>query len=469
MEDIQLQDINQVMEQSHQAFLTYRKLSERTRADFMRSIAALLARHADELVETAGEETNLPAARLHNELKRTQFQLTSYADACEKGDWMMLRKVAATGNSPSFLKRMVPLGPVVVFGAANFPFAYSTAGGDTASALAAGCTVVVKAHPAHPRTGEKVAALISQASNDTQVPLHTFQHVYGASFEVGKTLVEHPLTKAVGFTGSLAGGRQLFDLAQQRPAPIPFFAEMSSINPIFILPEKLKQNPEELAKICAASVTLGVGQFCTNPGVIVVPKIEELRRFIKSFETAIADSIPAEMLHTGIFQNYVEKRANALAQEDVELLAISSQEALYNQGIATLSRTTADTFIKNKLLHQEVFGPFTILVECEDDAEMLSVAQQMEGQLTASIMATNQDLENNSHLVEAAIDFAGRIVLNSVPTGVEVTPAMMHGGPYPASTDSRFTAVGADAILRFVRPVCFQNWTEEQLPLALTR
>ena len=465
MNDATQEEINQVMQQSQEAFRVYRRLPVARRVEFMHRIAGELQQTASDLIAIAEKETNLPPARLRNELTRTCYQLTSYADAAEKGDWRQPRFDPPDNTKqparPGIRKLMVPLGPVAVFGAANFPFAYSTAGGDTACALAAGCTVVVKAHPAHAATSGLVASLIERAAMSCAIPSFTFQHIYGAGNVVGRTLVEHPLTKAVGFTGSLAGGRQLFDWATQRPVPIPVFAEMSSINPIFILPDKLQQESEALAKQLAASVTLGVGQFCTNPGLLLAPQIPELDRFKAVLSEEIENDKPAEMLHTGIFKNYVERRANAIAQEGVEILATARQEPLYNQGTATLATVKADVFLNNPLLHQEVFGPYTLLVQCESMEQMLEIAQKMQGQLTATLMATPEDLEKYPAIAEAAIDLAGRVILNGVPTGVEVCQSMMHGGPYPATTDSRFTAVGSDGIMRFVRPVAFQNWGEQ--------
>lgn len=467
--DATLDEVNLTMQQAQEAFLAYRKISISGRAAFMRAIAVQLQGATDELIKLAADETHLPLARLRSELTRTCFQLSSYADACEKGDWLQIRKEEADPNRqparPDIRKMMVPLGPVLVFGAANFPFAYSTAGGDTACALAAGCSVVVKAHPAHAKTSEKVAELIQNAiSLSPDIPAHSFQHIHGASHEVGKALVEHTHTKAVGFTGSLAGGRQLFDWAQQRPVPIPVFAEMSSINPIFIFPDKLQQDPEALAKQIAGSITLGVGQFCTNPGLLIAPQMPALDIFRKALALEIENDQPAEMLHTGIFQNYVEKRANALAQPKVDLLATAKAEPLYNQGIATIASTSAENFLQNPILHREVFGPWSLIIQCDNMAQMLQLARQLEGQLTATLMATRKDLQEYPEFIDTAIDLAGRVLMNGVPTGVEVSPAMMHGGPYPATTDSRFTAVGADGIMRFVRPVAFQNWEPDMLP-----
>jgi 2,5-dioxopentanoate dehydrogenase len=352
----------------------------------------------------------------------------------------------------------------VVFGAANFPFAYSTAGGDTATAFAAGCPVIVKAHPAHAGTSELMATAILKAAANAYMPTGIFAHVHGASFEVGKALVEHPHTKAVGFTGSFAGGKQLFDWANQRKEPIPVFAEMSSINPVFLLAGKMRTAASEVAKMYAGSITLGVGQFCTNPGLIIGMENDDLNTFISVLGEEIKKTGPANMLNPGIFKNYVEKRANALSQAEVETVSVAEAEPQLNQGVATIASVSAQAFINNPLLHQEVFGPYSLVIRCKDMNEMLEVARHIEGQLTATLMASDEDLKTNDELVETIKHICGRIILNAVPTGVEVCLSMQHGGPFPASTDSRFGSVGADAIKRFARPLAFQNWSKELLP-----
>jgi NADP-dependent aldehyde dehydrogenase len=276
--------------------------------------------------------------------------------------------------------------------------------------------------------------------------------------------VEHPHTKAVGFTGSFYGGKQLFDWANQRKVPIPVFAEMSSVNPVFLLPEKMKTDAVDIAKQYAGSITLGVGQFCTNPGLIIGIDNDDLQLFINTLGEEIKQVAPATMLNTGIFKNYVEKRANSIAQTDVEVKGVAVKEPLSDQGIATITTTTAKTFMENPLLHQEVFGPYSLVIRCSEMNEMLEVAKHIEGQLTTTLMATDDDIKKNSELVELVKNICGRFILNSVPTGVEVCLSMQHGGPFPASTDSRFGAVGADAIKRFARPIAFQNWSNELLP-----
>jgi len=469
--DATIQDINDAMEKAWKAFHGYRKLSLKKRAEFMKAIGAEIENLGDELLMVAHEETNLPEARLRSERARTIFQLMSYGEACEKGEWLEARiDTALPDRNPprtDLRKLMIPLGPVVVFGAANFPFAYSTAGGDTACAFAAGCPVIVKAHAAHARTSEMVAGAIMKAARNCNMPEGIFSHLHGAGNQVGEALVKHPLTKAVGFTGSFPGGKQLFDWANQRKEPIPVFAEMSSINPVFLMPEKLKQSAADVARSCAASITLGVGQFCTNPGLIVGIENNDLETFIQILGGEIKKISPGEMLHAGIFKNYVERRANALSQNDVETVAASEAEPLFNQGTPTIASATAKAFINNPVLHQEVFGPYSIIIRCANMEEMITVAKHIEGQLTATLMATDDDVKDNYELVEALKNICGRFILNGVPTGVEVCLSMHHGGPFPATTDSRFTSVGADGIKRFARPLCYQNWSNEFLPAEL--
>ena len=467
-QDATVQEINEALESAWDAFHKYRQLTLKERADFMRRTAQEIEALGDELLQIAHEETHLAESRLRSEKTRTIFQLNSYADACERGDWLEARIDSAIPDrnppKPDLRKMLIPLGPVVVFGAANFPFAYSTAGGDTACAFAAGCPAIVKAHPGHAGTSEMVATAILKAVESCKMPAGIFTHLHGAGNEVGEALVKHPFTKAVGFTGSFLGGKQLFDWANHRKEPIPVFAEMSSINPVFLFPEKLKQSANDVAKLYAGSITLGLGQFCTNPGLIIGIDNDDLATFIHTLGEEIKKVLPGEMLHTGIFKNYVERRANALAQEEVETVAASEAEALFNQGTPTLASATARAFINNPILHQEVFGPYSIVIRCKDMNEMLDVAKHIEGQLTATLMATENDVRQHSELVDVVKNICGRFLLNGVPTGVEVCLSMQHGGPFPATTDSRFTSVGADGIKRFARPICYQNWPDELLP-----
>jgi NADP-dependent aldehyde dehydrogenase len=466
--DATKEEINSLMLQAWHAFHIYRKMSLKLRAGFMKAIADELENCGDALIQTAMSETNLPEARLRSERARTIFQLTSYAEACEKGDWLDVRIDTAIPKKmppkPDLRKMLVPLGPVVVFGASNFPFAYSTAGGDTACAFAAGCPVIIKAHPAHAETSEMVARAILNAAEKCNMPKGIFTHIHGAGFETGKALVMHPHTKAVGFTGSYLGGKQLFDWGNQRKEPIPVFSEMGSINPVFLMPEKLNAEAATIAQQYAGSITLGVGQFCTNPGIIIGIESDTLKIFIHDLGKAIQKINPAPMLHPGIVSAYKKNKGNALLQEDVHLVAESDKDVKENEGLPTIATATGQAFLNNPVLHQEVFGPYSIIIRCKDMNEMIAVAKNLEGQLTSTLMATENDIKENDELVEAVKNICGRFILNNVPTGVEVCLSMHHGGPFPATTDSRFSSVGADGIKRFARPVAFQNWSNDLLP-----
>jgi 2,5-dioxopentanoate dehydrogenase len=360
-------------------------------------------------------------------------------------------------------KIMMPLGPVVVFGAANFPLAYSTAGGDTASALAAGCPVIVKGHPAHPDTSALVAEAITKAAQKTSMPAGVFQHVPGR-IEIGQALVSHPLTRAVGFTGSLAGGKALFDLANQRPYPIPVFAEMSSINPVILLPKTLNETAKPTAEALVKSLTTGLGQFCTCPGLWIAQVGEGLRQF-EGFAANILTKVEAgKMLHQGIADNYHTRVEECLNQYGVELIFGDAGSGKGLEALPVVAKVNAVDFLTQPTLQEEVFGPFALVVEVEDRHQFTEVVSKLQGQLTCSIWGTEEEMQAHSGLLNLLLEKAGRIVANGVPTGVEVAGPMQHGGPYPATTDSRFTAVGPDAIKRFLRPVAFQNFPEGLLP-----
>jgi NADP-dependent aldehyde dehydrogenase len=352
----------------------------------------------------------------------------------------------------------------VVFGASNFPLAYSTAGVDTASALAAGCTVVLKAHPAHPLTSDLVAAAIERAIAKSGMPANTFQHVHAASFDAGKMLVQHPMTKAVGFTGSFSGGKALYDYAAVRQEPIPVFAEMGSINPVFILPEALKVRGEKIAEMYAASITQSVGQFCTNPGILLSLDGPALSGFTQQLSDKLKQIAPGTMLHPGIAANYKKNREKALKQKGVLLSAESVEAPKDNQASSTLATVKAIDFLDNPTLAEEVFGPYSLLVKANNLEELKNALSKIPGQLTATIIGEEEELIQYSEFIHLVIENVGRVIINGVPTGVEVCPSMHHGGPFPATTDSRFTSVGTDAIKRFVRPVSFQNFPEALLP-----
>ncbi len=466
--DNKITDVQSTMEAAMEAFAIYKLVPLRKRAALLRRIAVEIELLGNDLIEICMAETHLTEARLKGERARTIFQLNSYADACEQGNWLEASidtaDVSRTPPRADLRKMMVPLGPVVVFGAGNFPFAYSTAGGDTASALAAGCTVVVKGHDAHSKTSLLVAGAVKKALTACNLPEGVFSHLPGSGNAVGQALAVHPHTRAIGFTGSFAGGKAIWELANQRTVPIPVFAEMSSINPVFLLPAQLQQNPGGLAKQLAASVTLGCGQFCTNPGLIIGIESEALSVFIHTIGNEIHNTLPAPMLHSGIAANFRENRSRVTSEDGVSVIAESATIANATDDMPTVAITKAAVFLANKAVHTEVFGSFTLIVVCQDAAEMQNVATVLEGQLTATLMATPADIGEQHVLVETIKDKCGRLILNNVPTGVEVCLSMQHGGPWPSTTDSRFTSVGGDSIKRFARPLCFQNWPDALLP-----
>ncbi len=467
-----MNNLDTVLLQSREAFLQYRTRSGMARANFLEAIASEIEALGDPLIQKAMEETNLPEVRLIGERGRTCNQLRQFASMVREGSWVEARIDTALPDrqplpKPDLRKMMVPLGPVVVFGASNFPFAYSTAGVDTASALAAGCSVVLKAHPAHPETSAMVAGAIAKAIRACGEHAHVFQHVQDSSFEAGKFLVQHPLTKAVGFTGSFSGGKALYDYATSRPEPIPVFAEMGSINPVFILPGALKVRAAKVAEMYAASITQGVGQFCTNPGLMLSIQSPELSSFTQQLATKIREVAPATMLHPGIANNFIKNRGKALKEKGVTLVAESSVPAKSNQGIPTVASVNAEDFLKNPALVEEVFGPYSLLVISKSREELFKALDAIPGQLTATIIGEDDELVDYADFIQRVSDRVGRVIINGVPTGVEVCPAMHHGGPFPATTDSRFTSVGIDAAKRWVRPVSFQNFPHGLLPAEL--
>jgi NADP-dependent aldehyde dehydrogenase len=467
--DIKPAEIEETLKRSKEAFLEYKAISGKKRAEFLESIAAEIEALGPLLINMAMKETNLPEARLMGERTRTSNQLRQFAELLKEGSWVEARVDTALPDrtpapKPDLRKMFVPLGPVVVFGASNFPFAYSTAGVDTSSALAAGCSVVLKAHPAHPETSAMVAQAIDQAIAKTNMPRFVFQHVFGASADAGKGLVQHPLTKAVGFTGSFGGGKALFDYANERPEPIPVFSEMGSINPVFILPGALKSRLDSIATLLSSSITQNGGQFCTKPGLMLGVEDGDLKQFSSQLANKIESIAPTTLLHPGIASNFKKNRTHALSQNGVTKVAESSVTPVENQGASTLAAVAASDFVDNAVLFEEVFGPYSLLVRASTWDELKSAAMKLQGQLTATIIGNEDELTEHRDLLELIIEKAGRVIINGVPTGVEVCPSMHHGGPFPATTDSRFSSVGTDAIRRYVRPVCFQNFPEALLP-----
>ena len=437
----------------------FRPSGAKERATFLRRIGEQIETLGDELIQVCHKESKLTVDRLRGERARTINQLVMFADLIEEGSWVDARIDTAQPErkpipKPDLRRMLIPLGPVAVFSASNFPLAFSVAGGDTASAFAAGCPVIVKGHPAHPRTSALVGDAISRAVTDTGMPQAIFYLITDPSIEIGTNLVTHPVIRAVGFTGSTQAGRNLFNLATARPDPIPVFAEMSSLNPVLIMPGALRERRAEIVKGLTGSVTLGVGQFCTKPGVVLGLRGSDFEEFTSALGDALAKVEAAPMLYPGI-----EERLKKSLQKTQPYLRVSQA--------AHLLVAKAKEFRENHLLQEEIFGPATLLVECENEAEVLKTIESLPGQLTATVHLTPDEEESSRAFLEAFTEKAGRVLLNGYPTGVEVCPSMQHGGPYPATTDSRFTSVGTAAILRFARPVCFQNFAKKLLPAEL--
>jgi NADP-dependent aldehyde dehydrogenase len=451
------------------AFDAYRARTADERAAFLRAVAREIEALGDALLERARVETGLPAARLAGERARTVGQLALFAALVEEGSWVDARiDPALPGRAPAprpdVRRMLVPLGPAVVFGASNFPLAFSVAGGDTASALAAGCPVVVKAHPAHPGTAELTARAVLRAAEATGMPDGVFSLLHGRRPETALRLVRHPLACAVGFTGSLRAGRALFDAAAARPAPIPVYAEMGSVNPVFLLPSAVERRGELLADGLAGSITLGTGQFCTNPGLVVARRTAALDRFLDRLGARVAGVAPGPMLYDGIRLAYDAGVDRLRAHPGVRVVAEAGPAAGGAAGRPVLFATDAGTLREHPRLQEEVFGPSSLMVVADAPEELLAVARALEGQLTATVHGSEDELRQHAPLLRALERRAGRLIVNGYPTGVEVGHAMQHGGPYPATTDARSTSVGSAAVLRWARPVAYQDFPQSALP-----
>jgi alpha-ketoglutaric semialdehyde dehydrogenase len=464
------EEVQRAASEAAAAFEIYQRTTPEQKADFLKHIAEEINNLGDELIQRAKAETALPEARLTGERARTTGQLTMFAELIREGSWVEATIDRAMPDRKPLPKAdlrrmMVGLGPVVVFSASNFPLAFSVAGGDTASALAAGCPVIVKAHRGHPGTSELVARAVQKAVEACGMPAGVFSMLQGTG-EMGLKLVRHPLVKAVGFTGSLRGGRALFDAASARPEPIPVYAEMGSINPVFILPGALQTKGPAIAEALMQSVTLGVGQFCTNPGLVFGLRNNAFSEFA-SKAGELAQKYSGTMLTPDICKRYrqaVEKAAGVTGVQASGKPAPSAQSA---DAAAVVLQADAQTFLKEQALHEEIFGPATLLISSGSPEELESIARSLPGQLTATIHGTEEDLVQYKNLIQLLQQKAGRLLFNGFPTGVEVCASMQHGGPYPATTDSRSTSVGTGAIKRFVRPVCFQNFPQSALPSEL--
>lgn len=462
-------EIEMAVALASEAFKEFRNVSGVKKSEFLNQIANEIEALGDELIKTYCLESGLPEGRAIGERGRTIFQLRTFANLVKEGSWVEATIDTADPNRQpipkvDIRKMLIPIGPVVVFGASNFPLAYSTAGGDTAAAFAAGCPVIVKSHPIHAGTGELVASAIINAAEKTGMPNGVFSNLNSSGIEVGVALVKHPQVKAVGFTGSVGGGRALYNMASQRPEPIPVFAEMGSVNPVIILPEAAKNRGTEWAKTYAGSITLSSGQFCTNPGLILGIKGPDLTNFIQKLSEEIVKIEPTCMLHPNIIGAFETKKAAMQKQAGLQTAASFSDDIAANYGRQAITTVEGATFLQNTALHQEVFGPFSMVVQCENAKQLEEIIANLEGQLTGTVLAENEELKNYNKVINALQNRVGRIIFNGVPTGVEVCAAMVHGGPYPASTDSRFTAVGINSIKRWVRPFSFQSWPNDLLP-----
>ncbi len=470
-----MQELERAAKLASEAFASYAQTSGKTRAAFLRRIADGFESHREELAQRAHLETALPIPRLTGEVTRTANQLRMFAGVVEEGSWVQARVDPALPDRqplprPDIRSMLRPLGPVAVFGASNFPLAFSVGGGDTASALAAGCPVIVKAHPAHPGTSELAAAIITESVIAHDLHPGVFSMLFDSGVAIGSALVKHPLIRAVAFTGSLRGGRALMDLAAARPNPIPCFTEMSSGNPVFILPGALRKGPAALAQSLFGSFTLGAGQFCTKPGVVFVSESGESTAFSDELKSLVEQAQPFTLLTGGIAHEYnraTEARADQIpAAAEAHMLSDAKKNGGFHAQ-AKLFSVGLDQLTGQHELADEIFGPDTLLVNCDSSRDYLRAARALDGHLTATILGDEDDLAANRELIAILEQKAGRLIFNGFPTGVEVTHAMVHGGPYPSTSDPRFTSVGSLAIYRFARPVCFQNFPQAMLPAEL--
>jgi len=455
------------------AFGIYSKISFVERAVFLETIATEILLLGDSLLERAHLESGLPLARLTGERDRTMNQLKLFASLLREGSWAdAVIDTALPERQPlprSDIRRILqPLGPVAVFAASNFPFAFSTAGGDTASALAAGCSVIVKAHSAHAGTNELMATAIKRAAEKTGMPDGVFSSLIGEGAILGQQLAINPAIKAIGFTGSYRAGMALYaTVTQKRTAPIPLYAEMSSINPVVLLPEMLALKTAAIATTLAGSITLGVGQFCTNPGLLFVIKSKATEAFIESVAATLSTVAPATMLNQAICKSYYADQSKLMSAKGVNLVYKGEDLQKEFKGTPALFTVSANEFIASPTLQDEVFGPCSLVVICDDKSQLIHALAAMHGQLTGSIFGSQEELMRYTEVVQILQDKTGRVIFNSAPTGVEVCHAMVHGGPFPSTTDSRTTSVGTEAIQRFVRPICYQDCPQELLPLYL--
>lgn len=470
--DASTADVNQACELAAQAFAPYRSVPPARRADLLERIAEGIEALGPQLVERVMAESGLPMARLEGERNRTTGQLRLFAELLRSGQWQSVTLDSALpdrrpARRPDLRMQHIAVGPVAVFGASNFPLAFSVAGGDTAAALAAGCPVVVKAHPAHPGTSELVGRVVQQAVQACGLPEGVFSLIGGASHSVGEQLVVHPAIQAVGFTGSRAGGLALCRIAQGRKQPIPVYAEMSSVNPMFLLPAALASRSGALARDFVESLTLGVGQFCTNPGLVMGIEGTDWKNFVAAVGDAAATKPAGTMLTRSIHRAFHAGIERLHGLPGVACVARGNAEGAGYAARAHVFATDARQLLSEPELQEEIFGPVGLLVRCRDLEEMVATAEHLDGQLTATLHLDETDRDAALRLLPVLERKAGRILVNGFPTGVEVAHAMVHGGPFPASSDGRATSVGTHAIHRFLRPVCYQDLPEFLLPPAL--
>ena len=465
-------EVDKACELAAQATPALAALTGRQKAAFLRDIATRIEAAIPSLVARATQETGLPEARCQGEIGRTMGQLRLFADLVEKGDWLDARIETANPDrkplpKPDHRSMLRPIGPVAVFCASNFPFAYSVAGGDTASALAAGCPVIVMAHHAHVGTAEIMAGLIIEAVKTNGLPEGTFSLIMGEGRVVGQQVAKHPALRAIGFTGSRTGGRALMDSAAARPTPIPVYAEMSSVNPIILLEGALVARGDAIATGLLGSCTLGVGQFCTQPGLIVLVRSAASEAFVAKLSSLFTEAADGVMLTAGIHQAYQKGVTVRSAQPGVKLLAQGKSSDQPNRGVAALFATEAKTFIAEASLQDEIFGPSSLIIWCDNQREIDAVVGALHGNLTATLHGTDAELVANTSLLAKLEAIAGRVVINGFPTGVEVSHAIVHGGPYPSLSDGRTTSVGSNAIYRFTRLTCYQTFPDAVLPAEL--
>jgi NAD-dependent aldehyde dehydrogenases len=464
-------DVSKAVQKAHEAFALYKATSPAQRVVFLKKIAEEINAIGDSLIAITQQETKLPEARLKGERTRTTNQIQLFAQLVQEGSWV--RAIIDTGNpdrqplpKPDIRQMQMPLGVVGVFGASNFPYAFSVAGGDTIAALAAGCPVVYKAHPGHPATSDLVAQAILKAAKDTGMPDGVFSMVQGG-IEVGQSLVNHPLVKAIAFTGSFRGGKALYDTAAKREEPIPVYAEMGSVNPVFVLPGILKQKGKAVAESLATSNRLGAGQFCTNPGIVVLEQSAEADAFLDVYAASHKAAAGEPMLTETIYNQYNQSLQKLNMMADLKMIACGVKGDGAALAVPHTFVVDGKTFLQQPHLQEEVFGPASIHVLADSREQVLEIARALQGQLTASVWGADTDWEAFASLLTVLQEKAGRVIINGVPTGVEVGHAMVHGGPYPATTDSKTTSVGSQAIYRFTRPVCFQDFPAALLPAEL--